>query len=148
VGEQVVGRGSIMLGTIDHDGDEPVPPARWDILIGSAGYDEAVPRLFAWADVAIHEHNYDDAAYDQYEAECVRYEDDGRYYGETFEEWQETRTAREGLHPYREDGEIAYWRLELTLNELGRAFLLIDQSATDGDPQLTVQNVVNPTDNH
>jgi hypothetical protein len=34
-------------------------------------------------------------------------------------------------------GEADHWQLELRLNELGKAFLVIDQFATLGPPQLT-----------
>jgi hypothetical protein len=30
----------------------------------------------------------------------------------------------------------AHWRLELTLNDVGTAFLLLDEFAEHGDPQL------------
>jgi hypothetical protein len=43
------------------------------------------------------------------------------------------------LRPYTSVlGEVALRRLELTLNELGRAFLVVDQFATEGERQLTV----------
>ena len=42
----------------------------------------------------------------------------------TFDEWRAPRDN--GLRPYEEDGEIAHWRLELQLNELGRAFVTLD----------------------
>jgi len=32
---------------------------------------------------------------------------------------------------------VDFWRLELTLNELGRAFLVVDQFAREGGQQLT-----------
>jgi len=41
---------------------------------GSTENSGQVPRLFAWADAHVHEETYEDAEYDQYEAECVRYD--------------------------------------------------------------------------
>jgi hypothetical protein len=35
------------------------------------------------------------------------------------------------------DGEVDYWRLELTLNELGKAFVVVDQFAMTGERQLS-----------
>jgi len=35
-------------------------------------------------------------------------------------------------------GEVDYWRLELTLNESGKAFLVIDKFAMEGGRQLVV----------
>ncbi|WP_218157011.1 DUF4365 domain-containing protein [Amycolatopsis saalfeldensis] len=131
------GRGSITLSSIVDDSDEPEWLADWEVGLGSRGYDEAVPRLFAWADVSLHEYTYDNADYDLYEQECVRYDNEGdRHSGVSFGDWQQGRVILPGLRPYSDDGEIAYWRLELSLNALGTAFLLVHDFATHGDPQL------------
>lgn len=43
------------------------------------------------------------------------------------------------MRPYANAaGEVDYWRLELTLNELGKAFLIVDRFAAEGEQQLTV----------
>ncbi|MEU6008771.1 DUF4365 domain-containing protein [Streptomyces sp. NPDC047453] len=106
---KISGRGTISLG-IDHkDGNAPESIARWDVYLGSEPYSEAVPPLFAWADVTLHEETYQEAEYD----------------------W--TPGQLEDLRPYANAcGEIEYWRLELTLNDLGKAFLLVDQFAANG----------------
>ncbi|MFI0424095.1 hypothetical protein [Spongiactinospora sp. 9N601] len=49
----------------------------WGVFLGLTGYAEVVPRLFAWADVSVHEKTYDDAEYDEYEAGCVTYDNEG-----------------------------------------------------------------------
>lgn len=122
------GRGSISLGVDNEDGGKPEELARWGVLLGLASYAEVVPRLFAWADVRVHEETYDDAEYDQYEAECVIYDNEGdRFVIEDFDEWRSGRLAQ-GLRPYANGaGEVDFWRLELTLNELGKAFLVVDR---------------------
>jgi len=110
------GRGSITLGIDHEDGDDPEPVASWGVLLGYASYAEVVPRLFAWAGVICHEETYDWADY-----EPVRGEG-----GAT------------DLRPYTNAaGEVDKWRLELTLNDLGKAFLVLDRFATEGDRQLT-----------
>ena len=43
-----------------------------------------------------------------------------------FDEWR-TMNVRAGLRPYEDDGEIARWRLEARLNEIGGSFLLINE---------------------
>jgi hypothetical protein len=55
---------------------QPLPEelASWGVLFRSRSYAEEVPRLFAWAIAHVHEETYEDAEYDQYEAECVRYD--------------------------------------------------------------------------
>jgi hypothetical protein len=43
------------------------------------------------------------------------------------------------LRPYANAaGEVDYLRLELTLNELNKAFLVIDKFATEGERQLAL----------
>ncbi|GAA5202033.1 hypothetical protein GCM10023322_83110 [Rugosimonospora acidiphila] len=131
------GRGSISLGIDNEDGNAPQELARWGVFLGHASYGEVVPRLFAWADVDVHEETYDETEYDEYEAECVIHDEENTFCTSTFEDWRRGRLA-EGLRPYANGaGEVDYWRLELTLNGLGRAFLIVDQFATSGGPQLT-----------
>jgi hypothetical protein len=132
------GRGSITLGVDNEDGKDPTPLASWSVFLGFASYEEVVPRLFAWADVHVHEETYDEAEREQFEAEWVIYDEGDRFEIMDYEEWAEGRGLND-LRPYTSVfGEVALWRLELTLNELGRAFLVVDQFATEGERQLTV----------
>ncbi|MER7520741.1 DUF4365 domain-containing protein [Streptomyces sp. NPDC126499] len=111
------GRGTIALGVDNEDGGSPEPIASWTVFLGRSSYVEVVPKLFSWADVSLHEETYDDAEYDDYP-----YERD---------DWG-------ALHPYMNpSGEVDFYRLELTLNDLGRAFLLVDRFAMEGPRQLT-----------
>ena len=73
-----------------------------------------------------------------YEVECVIYDNEGdRFVTEDYDEWRAGRRWAE-LRPYANAaGEVDFWRLELTLNELGRAFLVVDQFAREGGQQLT-----------
>jgi hypothetical protein len=72
--------------------------------------------MFAWADVSPHDETYDWADHEGFPAE-------------------DTSSV---LRPYSNDaGEVDYWRLELTLNDVGKAFLVLDSFATKGDQQLT-----------
>lgn len=122
------GRGTVSLGIDNEDGEKPVELASWGVLLGFASYAEVVPQLFAWAHVRVHEETYDDAEYDQYEAECVIYDNEGdRILRENFDEWRSGRLTQ-GLRPYANTAEeVDHWRLELTLNDLGNAFLVVDK---------------------
>jgi hypothetical protein len=133
------GRGTISLGVDHEDGEDPEELASWGVLLGLSSYAEVVPKLFAWADVSVHEETYDEAEHDEYEAECVIYDNEGdRFVVEDFDEWRSGRLTR-GLRPYANAaGEMDYWRLELTLNELGKAFLVVDRFAMEGRRQLVV----------
>jgi hypothetical protein len=121
------GRTTISLG-IDHENGTIETLATWGVFKGLASYAQVLPRLFAWANVDIHEDTYQDAEYDDYLAECSFVDREGdRIFTEDFESWQIHRSAA-GLRPYaHEANEVDCWRLELTLNDLGRAFLLLDE---------------------
>lgn len=86
----------------------------------------------------VHEETYEDAEYDQYEAECIIYDNEGaRFVTEDFDEWRSGSLAQ-GLRPYANGaGEVDFWRLELTLNELGKAFLVVDRFEMEGGRLLT-----------
>ncbi|WP_424211044.1 DUF4365 domain-containing protein [Streptomyces sp. BI20] len=133
------GRGSVSLGLDNEDGRKPEELANWGVFLGLASYAEVVPGLFAWADVHVHEETYDDAEYDEYETECVFHDKEGDHFvSETFEEWRGSRLAQ-GLRPYANSAdEVDFWRLELTLNELGRAFLVVDRFGREGGTLLTL----------
>ena len=62
------------------------------------------------------------------ELECGVWDsEEGGYimHTKSFSEWFEPGPS--GLRPYDEDGEVAHWRLELTLNDIGRAFLQLNR---------------------
>lgn len=131
------GRGSITLGVDNENGDDPEHLASWGVFLGLSSYAEVVPRLFAWAEVSLHEETYEEADHAEYEAECVIVDEGDTFVTRSFGEWL-ADSRREGLRPYgNAAGEVDYWRLELTLNDLGRAFLLVDEFATKGPRQLT-----------
>ncbi|MFT7840678.1 hypothetical protein Q5530_31430 [Saccharothrix sp. BKS2] len=55
----------------------------------------------------------------------------------TSDEWRSGRLAQ-CLRPYANGaGGVDFWRLELTLNELGKAFLVVDRFEMDGRRLLT-----------
>ena len=91
----VQGRGSITLGVDSEEwGMDPTPLASWSVFLGLTSYAEVVPRLFAWANVQVHQETYDEADYEQYEAECIFYDNEGdRIVMEDFDEWRSGRTA-------------------------------------------------------
>ncbi|MFF2638642.1 DUF4365 domain-containing protein [Streptomyces niveus] len=112
------GRGAISLGVDHEDGRDPEQIASWTVFLGLSSYVDVVPKMFAWADVGLHAETYDDADYDDYPFDR--------------HDWGD-------LHPYMNSAnEVDFYRLELTLNRLGRAFLLVDQFAAEGRRQLTV----------
>jgi hypothetical protein len=132
------GRGSIAIGIDREDGNEPEPLVTWHLFPGPTDYAETVPKLFAWADVGIHEETYEDAERALYEAECAIWDEGEPYYTYPYADWARERAASAGIRPYdNAHGEVDYYRLELTLNELGRSFLVVDDFATNGFRQFT-----------
>ncbi|MFG2656060.1 DUF4365 domain-containing protein [Streptomyces sp. NPDC048425] len=110
------GRGSISLGIDHEDGKDPEEIAHWTVFLGLSNYVDVVPKLFAWANVSLHEETYEYA------------EDEFSIFGED----------ADALRPYRNGaGEVDFYRFELTLNELGRSFMVVDQFAGEGSRQLT-----------
>lgn len=131
------GRGAIVLGVDHEDGNDPEALVAWQFLVGPRSYAEAVSDLFAWADLDVHEETYDAAEHERFEGECSIWDEGDRFLTSTFEEWRAPLRAM-GIRPYENAaGEVDYFRLELALNDLGRAFLLVDRFATEGDRQLT-----------
>jgi hypothetical protein len=130
------GRGEISLGVDNEDGEDPTHLATWTVLLGFEPYAEAIPRLFPWADASLHAETYDDADYDDWQSECVLYDEGDRIEREPYADWH--RRIPPGLRPYgNSDGEVDHWRLELTLNDLGRSFRTVDRYATEGAEILT-----------
>jgi hypothetical protein len=131
------GRGSVSIGIDHEDGAEPEELVRWHFFFGPVSYAEAVPKLFAWADADVHEETYDEADCEHYTAECSRWDEGDQFFTESFDDWRRPLVAS-GIRPYSNTaGEVDHYRLELTLNELGQAFLVVDDFATTGGRQLT-----------
>lgn len=131
------GRGTVSIGIDHEDGSEPQALVTWNFFVGPMSYAETVPKLFAWADSDIHEETY----YERYEADCSVWDEDDQFFTMTFDEWRYSfAAATNGIGPYETagGGEVEYFRIELTLNDLGKAFLMVDKFASDGVPQLTV----------
>jgi hypothetical protein len=107
------------------------------VFLGLASYAEVVPTLFAWAYAHVHQETYDELEYDQYKADCCIWTEEAELFAVPFEEWRRgLDTGR--IRPYRNGGgEVDFYRLELTLNELGKAFLVVDRFAMEGGRLLT-----------
>lgn len=113
----------------DGDGNEEVAET-WSYYIFYPGYpiEEAMEMVFPWANLELDHDKYFQADQADWREECGRYDrEEGREYFLTdFDEWIDGQ-ERPRLRPYEDNGETASWRLELTLNETGMAFLALDQ---------------------
>jgi hypothetical protein len=133
------GRGDLAIISVDDANEDRQELGTWGLLAGSQRYEDVLPQLIPWANVVLHEETYDDADQEAFESEAFRYDkEDGKHYEMVgFDDWALGRDL-EALRPYSNSaGEIDLWRLELKLNELGRAFLLLDEFAEGETPFLT-----------
>ena len=121
------GRGDIRL-IAEAPSGETEHTVEWYVFAPWQSYESVLPQLFPWADMSVDETTYEWAEEDAWTADCGIWdkEDQMYHYTMSFSEWRNARAA-EGLRPYEENGEIARWRLELELNELGHAFLAVDE---------------------
>jgi hypothetical protein len=112
------GRGSLRLFTVGDEGEEDVVKDWPYVFFGLRDYADALRELFPWASLSIDEEFYDD-----YEAEQFNHWTD---YGER-------KSGMPTIRPYDvAAGEVAMYRLELTLNDLGRAFLTLEPFLIEG----------------
>ncbi len=120
------GRGDIKLIVQDVSG-KTKNEYNWSVMFPGWRYEDALPEFFPWADLSIDEVFYDDYDRDKWKLECGSYdkETDTTICYEDFSEWAERHLSK-GIRPYDDNGEVAFWRLELNLNEFGKAFMFID----------------------
>jgi hypothetical protein len=125
------GRGEVRLLAEAASG-EVEKTVEWLVLAPWQSYETVLPKLFPWASVSVDEWTYESADEDAWALECGIWDSENKeYVGHTvtFAEWRSRQ--HDGLRPYMENGEIAYWRLELELNHLGRAFVTVDDHLSD-----------------
>lgn len=130
------GRGSISLGIDNEDGEEPEHLVEWGVMLGLESYAEVVPKLFAWADVDVHEETYDEAEYQRWEDEDAFYDEGDKFHRQSYADWRVGLPT--GPRPYTNSmDEVEGWRLELRLGDLGKAFMIVDDFAANGFVLLT-----------
>jgi hypothetical protein len=65
-------------------------------------------------------------------------DEDERFFTEIFDDWIREMIAR-GIHLYKNvAGEFDNYRLELTINDLAKVFLMVDTFAVKGNRQVTI----------
>lgn len=90
-------------------------------------YTDVFPRLFPWASFSVDEdfyEEYDESFWREYHCVCDKEEHGWLVVGDTFEEY------RKKLDPMRSidhSGEVAEYMLILSLNELGKSFLRVNE---------------------
>ena len=93
-----------------------------------------VQKTIPWASFEMDIDSHREAQKDEYETECYTgydKKDDMRFYYESFDEWYE---EPDDIVPIKRESEIDIYRVKLTLNDLGKAFLNIYEYL-DSDPE-------------
>jgi hypothetical protein len=120
------------------DSRDDIETQNWPMTYGPGlSFNELLAHLLPWADFAMDEDAYYDFMKEQCMTECYCGHDSetGRnYYTMSFREYRENHAERdEEIVPISENGETEGYRLILSLNELGKAFLMVGDYLSDKD---------------
>jgi len=132
------GRGEVSVISSDAEGNDQVTLGEWAIWPGNAPYATVLPTLVPWADLSLHEETYVQAKEEGWAEGGGVLNDDGYpIWTQSYDDWS-GQFDKDELRPYANGGgEVEDWRLEMTLNELGKGFLAVDAFAADKNRFLT-----------
>ena len=128
------GRGSLALKARNGEGEERLVQDWPFVMFPGWPYEFVFRQLFPWADLSVDEEFYQDHDEEAFDSACGIWDgEDKRYIGHT-EDFSEWRADLPELRPYEiAGGEVAMYRLELALNEVGKAFLMLDRFLEKGE---------------
>lgn len=116
------------------DSRDDVAQQEWPMTYGQGlSYEELLSHLLPWADFRMDHEAYEEFMRDKWMADCYSWYDketDKIYYTRSFEEYY---TPPEGISPISDNGETEGYRLILSLNEIGNAFLILDEYLREED---------------
>jgi hypothetical protein len=128
------GRGSFEMKGRSEDGEEYSIQDWPFVMFPGMPYELVFRQLFPWADVSVDDdfyHSYDE---DAFETECGIWDNEDKRYIAYTEDFREWRTNLPELRPYEiASGEVALYRLELSLNDVGTSFLTLDRFLETGE---------------
>lgn len=120
--------------TIGCETRNDIPSRKWPTTYAPGmSFQDFLSKLLPWANFKMDEEAYDNFMEDQWMTECYGWHDKetGKtYYTMPFSEYY---TPPEGIMPVSDNGETQGYRLILELNELGKAFLVLDDYLNDED---------------
>ena len=126
------------VGTFTHTTTEFEATEQF-LSIGFTSWEEMVQRQFPWAKAVPDEFAEpdEDDLYDAYLAETGAWDSEDKVYIDVRGEFKQYRRAalrrwRSGIVEENDNGEIDTYRMELTLNALGRSFLRLRQYLQHG----------------
>ena len=113
-----LGRGPISLIVKEGDNEEEIIEREWNVFYIGYSIEELIQSHFPWADINIDEEFYDSHF-------------DGSVYEIYPKPYLETYLGK--IYPYQIlSGEVGLYRLKLTLNELGKSFLIMSEFLEHG----------------
>lgn len=122
-------RFEIRIGCTSKDGIESEV---WPTLYGAGlSMEEAIAHMLPWADYKMDLDTHYDFMKSVWFDECYMGRDDGTpYFLKPFSEWYQ---RPEGIVPISENGETERYRLILSLNKTGKAFIDLDEYLSEDD---------------
>lgn len=120
--------------TIGCDSRDGIKPEIWPtIYMPGVSMEDAIAHVVPWANVEMDMEAHIEYMKTVWENDCYSWHDketDTIYYTETFEEWYR---VPEGIVPVDANGETETYRLLLSLNEVGNAFVELDDYLLEED---------------
>lgn len=114
---------------------EPDLGEQWPTIYGAgSSIENFISYLFPWADFETDADAHQEHMESVWAGECYAgydKEDDIVYYTESFDSWYKEPT--EIIVPVSDEGEVVGYRLLLSLNEIGRAFLTLNEFLKEKD---------------
>jgi len=118
------GRGEITVSIID---GKRVETYDWPYWFPFTPYDEVFRRLFPWADFTPDDDfYYEDDLEAFHDEDCVYDQEEDQYLALSEETFEQFRERLGGIRGLDRAGEVAVYKLHLTLNDFGKAFLLVN----------------------
>lgn len=138
------GRGVFTLKAEEDDGTEQVFFKQHWLGFGCKKYELVIQELFPWADIEIdedfYEENMDEDCYDKKDITDRQIATMLGIKGDELLKYSDTPPK---LYPYRNGaGEVDFYRLKLSLNQIGESFLQIDHFLETGKFYL-IDNIIN-----
>ena len=118
------GRGNFKL-KVEEDGNEKILYERCWIGFGTKKYEQVIQELFPWADIKIDEEFYEENIEEEcYNRSKLSERDFAIMFGKKGNELLKYSDIPPQIYPYRNGaGEVDFYRLKLTLNQIGKAFI-------------------------
>ena len=113
------------------DTRDDIESKEWPTVYGPGlSFEELLAHLLPWADFAMDEDAYTSFMEERWMDDCYLEHDretGQTYYSRPFSEYY---TPPDGIVPVSENGETEGYRLIVSLNELGKAFIVVDDYCT------------------